>query len=84
MLDPTTSWIEIHAVPEARADLVTNQVKLAWLTWYPLPNKIVIDRGKDFLAEFKTMMANNYRTQCNLIPLVSEILKQMQYLKGYT
>ena len=44
-------------VPEARADLVANQVELAWS---PLPNKIITDRGKELLAEFKTMMANDY------------------------
>ena len=29
MIDPATSWIEIRSVPEARADLVANQVELA-------------------------------------------------------
>ena len=43
-----TGWIEIHSVPEARAGLVANQVELAWLTRYPLPNKIKVDRGKTF------------------------------------
>ena len=50
MIDPATNWIEICSVPEARADLVDNQVELAWLTRYPLPNKITVDRGKEFLA----------------------------------
>ena len=58
MIDPATGWIEVRSVPEARADLVANQVELAWLTRYPLPNKITVDRGKDHLAKFKTMMAN--------------------------
>ena len=35
MLDPATGWIEIHFVLEARADLVANQVELAWLTRFP-------------------------------------------------
>ena len=42
MIDPATGWIEICSVPEARADLVANQVELAWLTRYPLPNKITV------------------------------------------
>ena len=46
MIDPVMGWIEILSVPEARADLVTNQVELAWLTRYPLPNKITVDRVK--------------------------------------
>ena len=53
MIDPSICWIEIRSVPEARADLVTNQVELAWLTRYPLPNQITVDRGKEFLAELK-------------------------------
>ena len=67
MIDPATSWIEIHAVPEARADLVTKQVELAWLTRYPLPNKIVVDGSKELLVEFKIMIANEYGIQCNSI-----------------
>ena len=43
MIDPATSWIEIRSVPEARADLVANQVELAWLTRYSRPNKITVD-----------------------------------------
>ena len=35
MIDSATVWIEIRSVPEARADLVVNQVELAWLTRYP-------------------------------------------------
>ena len=27
MIDPATGWIEIRSVPEARADLVANQVE---------------------------------------------------------
>ena len=67
MIDPATSWIEMYFVPEARADLVVNQVELVWLTRYPLPNKITVDRGKEFLAEFKTMMANDCGISCNYI-----------------
>ena len=29
MIDSATNWIEIRSVPEARADLVANQVELA-------------------------------------------------------
>ena len=52
MIDPTTGWIEIHTIPSARADLVANQVELSWLTYYPLPNKVIVDRGNEFLAKF--------------------------------
>ena len=43
MIDPATGWIEILSVPEARADLVANQVELIKLTRCPLSNKITVD-----------------------------------------
>ena len=50
-----------------RTDLVADQVKLAWSSRYLLSNKIIIDRGRELLAYFKSVMANNYRILCNLI-----------------
>ena len=32
VIDLALSWIEIHSVPEIRADLVCNQVELVWFT----------------------------------------------------
>ena len=60
MIDPATGWVEIRALPGARADYVANQVELAWLTRYPKPNKIILDRGNEFLAEFKTLIREDY------------------------
>ena len=57
MIDPTTGWIEIRSVPEARADLVANQVELACLTRYLLPIKIIVDRVREFLEELKILIA---------------------------
>ena len=59
MIDPATDCIEICTVPSARADLVANQAELAWLTRYPLPNKVIMDRGNEFLAEFREMISND-------------------------
>ena len=67
MIVPAIGWIEVHSVPVTRTDLVANQVELAWLTRYPLPDKITVDRGKEFLAELKPMMANDYGIPCNSI-----------------
>jgi len=63
MTDPVTGWIETKAVPSACTDIVANQVELAWLTCCLLPTKVILDRGNEFLAEFKPMMENNYRTE---------------------
>ena len=81
MIHPITGWIEKHSVPEARVDLVASQVELAWLTRYPLPNKIIMVRGKDLLAEFKIMRLNDYRIPCSPIgvrnPQANSIVEQI-------
>ena len=59
MMDPATGWIEILTVPSARADLVCNIVELTRLTRYPLPSKVIVDHGNEFLAEFRTMIQTN-------------------------
>ena len=60
MIDPVTGWIEISTVPSAWADLVANNIELAWLTHYPLPNKVIMDRGNEFPAKFREMIINEY------------------------
>ena len=40
MIDRVSGWLEIHSVPEARADLVANQEELVWLTRYPFIIKL--------------------------------------------
>ena len=50
MIDPATGWIEIRTVPSTRADYVSYIVVLAWLTRYPLPSKVIVDHGNEFLA----------------------------------
>ena len=60
MIDPATGWREICTVVSARANLVANQVELSWLTRYPLPNKVVMDRGNEFLAKLRDMITNDY------------------------
>ena len=68
-MESATSWIEIQSVLEARADIVANQAELAWLTRYPLPNKITVEKSKELLAELKTMMATDYGIPLNSISI---------------
>ena len=60
MIDSVIGWIETCSVPKVRAYPVGNQVDVAWLTRYPFSNKMIVDRGNEFLGELKTMMANDY------------------------
>ena len=78
MIDPVTSWIEIHTVPSARADLVANLVDLPWLTCYSLPSNTIVDRGNEFLDE-REMTINYYNITVKPItlrnPLANAILE---------
>jgi len=60
MINPAKGWVEIHALLGVSADYVSNQIELAWLTRYPQPTKIILDRGNEFLAEFKTLIQDDY------------------------
>ena len=60
MIDLATGWIEIRTVPPAQADLVVNQIDVAWLTRYPLPSKAIVDSGNKLLAKTREMMINDY------------------------
>ena len=60
MSERATEWIEIRTVPSARADLIAYLVELTWLTYYPLPNKLIVGRGNKFLAKFREMIINDY------------------------
>ena len=86
MIEAAIKWIEMRSLPEASADLVANQVKLAWFTIYLLSKKIIVDRHKELLAELKTMMANDYRIPCNSIgtrnPQANTIVERVHQTSG--
>jgi hypothetical protein len=51
MIDPATGWFEIVEIPNKRADEVANILQMTWFNRYPWPQKVISDRGKEFLAE---------------------------------
>ena len=54
MIDPATGWFEICTYDDKRAITVANLVELTWLSRYPRPSKVTMDRGKEFVGkEFK-------------------------------
>ena len=77
MIDSATGQVEIRAVLSALVDLVANQEELAWLTRYPLPSKVIVDRGREFFAEFKTMIWDDYNITVR--PITTVIHRPTQY-----
>ena len=60
MIDPATGWFEIADVSTKRADVVANVIEQTWLIRYPWPTQVVLDRGREFMAEFSRMVINDY------------------------
>ena len=60
MIDPVSSWLEIAKIKAKRADIIANVVEATWLTRYPYPTQVVLDRGKEFMAEFSKMILKDY------------------------
>ncbi len=74
MIDPCTGWFEIAEIENAKADEVANVLQETWLTRYPWPAEIIMDRGREFMKEVPVMLKNDYgikvkriTTQCTTL-----------------
>ena len=60
MIDPATGWFEMVDTTAKDAATIADIVETTWLTRYPIPQKIISDRGTKFLGEFAQMMEMDY------------------------
>ena len=60
MIDPATGWLEIKDITTKQADNVANVLEQTWLTRYPRPSVITLDRGSEFMAEVSQLIRNDY------------------------
>ena len=67
MIDPATGWFEIVEIPTKRADYIANYLEMTWLTRYPWPTEIIMDRGKEFAAEVRELINTEYGINKKLI-----------------
>ena len=81
MIDPATGWFEMAEIPTKRADDVVNILEITWLTRYPWPTEIVMDRGKEFAAEVQRTIKHEYGITRKLIttrnPQANAILERV-------
>ena len=86
MIDPATSWFEIKEIPQKRADVIANIVEQTWLTRYPWPTQIIMDRGTEFMAEFSDMIQNEYGIKKKLIstrnPQANSVIERVHQVIG--
>ena len=60
MIDPATGWFKIVELPEKRADTIANNLEQTWSVQHPWSEKIINDRGREFMAEAKKMIKEEY------------------------
>ena len=60
MIDSATSCSEMSQITNKTATEITDIAKKTWFTCYPLPQRIVFDRGTKFMDEFSKMCHNDY------------------------
>ena len=60
MIVPATGWFEMAQIPNKMAAEIADITEKTWFTRYPLPQRIVFDRGTEFMAEFAKMCYNDY------------------------
>ena len=52
MIDPATGWFYIAQIPNKMATDIANIAKKNWFTNYSIPQRIVFNRGTEFMAKF--------------------------------
>ena len=60
MIDPAISWFEMKQISNKQAATVAQAVEQAWLTRYPWPKNITYNKRSEFMAEFATMIVDEY------------------------
>ena len=60
MIYPDTGWFDMAQIPNKTAAEIADTTEKTLFTRYPLPQRIVFDRGTKFRAEFAKMCQNDY------------------------
>ena len=68
MIDPATGWFEIMQYDDKKSITVANIVEQQWLSRYPRPSLITLDRGSEFIGQdFRDMVTNDYGIKRKII-----------------
>jgi len=58
MVDPAAGFFEIVEIGEKTADYIANWLELHWLSQYPWPIEITMDKGREFAREVSATLTN--------------------------
>jgi len=67
VIDPTTGFFEIVEIGEKTADIISNWLELHWLTRYPWPTEITMDKGKEFAREVSETLNNEHGVKPKIV-----------------
>ena len=86
MIDPATGWFDIVEIPNKRADYIANLLEIHWLSRYPWPTEVCMDRGKEFAAEVSSTLRKEYGFERKLIttrnPQANSIIERIHQVVG--
>eukprot|EP00957_Ditylum_brightwellii_P096322 7336263-Ditylum_brightwellii.AAC.1 len=67
MIDPATGWLEIKEITTRSSDVVATIIEQTWLTRYPWPQKVILDRGTEYMKDFIMLIQDEYGIKCKPI-----------------
>eukprot|EP00957_Ditylum_brightwellii_P137098 10453419-Ditylum_brightwellii.AAC.1 len=67
MIDPATGWFKIKETTTRSSNVVANIVEQMWLTRYPWPQKVTLDRGTECMKDFIMFIQDEYGIKCKPI-----------------
>ena len=65
--DPAAGPLETAELETKSADVVANTAETTWFTRHRWPEKVIDDRGREFMAEFATVIEQDCNVKHKLI-----------------
>ena len=60
MINPAKGWFDMTAIKTKSEDMIANKIEQTWLSKYPWPSKVILDRGTEFIKEVILMLEQDY------------------------
>jgi len=60
MIDPATRFFDIVDIGQKSADMIANWLEIHWLSRYPWPTEITMDKGSEFAAEVRDTLKDEH------------------------
>ena len=59
MIYPATGWFNMSAIESKTANAIAIKLEYTWLTKYPRPTKVILERGTEFREDFVSLQQDN-------------------------